>query len=237
MIPTVVALIADAHDPESLSIVESFLIDLKKPGVPMLAFAGFVEEAMEEVLGTLGWLSPFPQRRLVPEVPKPSAVSELLSIIEPELLVPGLTSPPDGLSVLVGLFLIHDYLQEAHALAQSADREGPNQTAPYWHGIMHRREPDYDNARYWFRHVGQHAIFPAIGQEVAKLMEKQNFAAQLRFDRVLDRGGHWDPMAFIDLCEECGTRWDGRAQTAAQLQSIEFRVLLEYTCRAARGEI
>ena len=237
MIPIAVAVIADADNPASLRIVESFLDDLKRPGPPMLGLAGFVEEAMEEVLGQLGWLVPFPIRRLVPEVPKPSQVSELLSIIEPNLLVTGLISRPDGLSVQAGLWLIHDYLDQCHTLVQQADELGDNTTAPYWHGIMHRREPDYDNARYWMRQVGQHPIFPLIGREVARLLQQNGAADRSRFDSVLDRRGHWDAMAFIDLCEECGTRWDKRAQAAAQLQSIEFRVLLEYTCRAARGEI
>jgi hypothetical protein len=42
---------------------------------------------------------------------------------------------------LAGLWLLHDFLDEAHAVSQDIGTvEGS-----YWHGIMHRREPDYSN--------------------------------------------------------------------------------------------
>ena len=152
-------------------------------------------------------------------------------------MVPRLVSRPDGLSVKAGLYLIHDYLDAAHDLAQEADELGPNHTAPYWHAIMHRREPDYDNARYWFRRVGQHPLFPEIGRAAAELLNQAGFAGALRCDRLVGRSGHWDPMAFVDLCEECGTVIDARSDAASRLQEIEMRLLLEFTCRAAQGEI
>ena len=55
---------------------------------------------------------------------------------------------------LAGLWLLYDFLDESHTISQSLDTlEGS-----YWHGIMHRREPDYENAKYWFRRVPVHPI-------------------------------------------------------------------------------
>ena len=57
-----------------------------------------------------------------------------------------------------GLWLRHGFLAESHTVSQSI----PTQSGSYWHGIMHRREPDYENAKYWFRRVGSHSVFPQL---------------------------------------------------------------------------
>src|SRR6187402_2363611 len=48
---------------------------------------------------------------------------------------------------LAGLWLYHDFLGESHEISQ--DIHTP--TGSYWHGILHRREPDPSNSKYWMR--------------------------------------------------------------------------------------
>lgn len=69
-----------------------------------------------------------------------------------------------------GLLLRFNFLEEAHKLAQGI----PTAEGSYWHAIMHRREPDYENAKYWYRRVGEHPALDALPQG--------------------------DPFAFVDLC-------------------------------------
>src|SRR3989454_127530 len=95
---------------------------------------------------------------------------------------------------LAGLWLYHDFLDESHALSQSLHSPGGS----YWHGIMHRREPDFDNAKYWFRRVGRHPVFEPLRQAAAALATSQELDAAAKF---LATQSAWDPFRFVDLCE------------------------------------
>src|SRR5262245_45894685 len=55
---------------------------------------------------------------------------------------------------LAGIWLHHDFLDESHAISQ----EIRTATGSYWHAIMHRREPDAENSKYWWRRVGDHPV-------------------------------------------------------------------------------
>ena len=56
-----------------------------------------------------------------------------------------------------GLYLLPGFWDDAHEIAQSIETVDGS----YWHAIVHRQEPDPDNAAYWFQRVGQHPIFPS----------------------------------------------------------------------------
>jgi hypothetical protein len=114
-------------------------------------------------------------------------------------------------TAMAGLYLYFSCLDEAHSLAQDVDTPDGS----FWHGIMHRQEPDAGNAAYWFRRVGRHAIFPELRE-----------AAQELGYRV---GATWDPFSFIDACEEA-LRGAGseRELLMRKVQLVEWQLLFDY---------
>jgi hypothetical protein len=59
---------------------------------------------------------------------------------------------------LAGLWLRFDFLDQSHSISQ----EIKTATGSFWHGIMHRREPDYDNAKYWFHRAPEHPVYAPL---------------------------------------------------------------------------
>lgn len=120
---------------------------------------------------------------------------------------------------LKGLVLLwHDHLDAGHERVQ--DLSGPD--AAWVHGIMHRREPDYSNARYWFHRVGMHPGRGAMAEASAVLLAEH---AALPFRLI--REGHWDPLVFIDAVAAAGRQGAGASDAGLMraLQREEFLVL------------
>ncbi len=146
-----------------------------------------------------------------------------------------IASPADAVALKAGLLQLHDFLDASHSQSQSVEGEGRQVAGDYWHAIMHRREPDYANAKYWHRRVGPHAIFPQLAAAAESLFDRYPGIATQWGDRLLP-DGEWNPFAFVDFCQACPQAETEEASLfARQLQWVEMLLLLEATHRDVIG--
>lgn len=163
-------------------------------------------------------------------------MAELLSQLSLQKHLPGGGDECENEAILAGLLQINDYLDESHNHSQSIQGQGIDVNGDYWHGIMHRREPDYGNAKYWFRRIGHHPCYdqlPALAEQA--LAECTSPEADQWKSRLIGTN-EWDAAAFVDLCESAEQSADANLTTAAcRIQYAEMLLLLEHSYRQASG--
>lgn len=154
-----------------------------------------------------------------------SLIKELQTIALEDLLGTNVSDRLMAQAVRAGLLLAADAWHEAHEVAQELNTvEGS-----YWHGIVHRREPDAGNATYWFRRVGTHPIFARLGEWDSRLPAP----AKQIFDKLVP-SGTWDPFTFIDVCVgNADADSSDPYPVLVTLQAREIRLLLDYCIRHA----
>lgn len=129
---------------------------------------------------------------------------------------------------LSGLWLYFDFLDESHQLSQ----ENETPTGSFWHALMHRREGDFGNSKYWFRRVGNHPVMP-------KLLEAARCEG---LDRAPPAVGEllsattWDPYRFVDLCTAATRGEAGLVDSCLKIQRLEWEILFDFCFDAAVAE-
>ena len=168
-------------------------------------------------------------RELGPGSPKSSSLDVLNGLsVETAFAHTSVVDGDMAACCLSGIWLLCDYLDESHAISQSVE----SGTGSYWHAIMHRREQDYSNAKYWFRRVDGHPVFEPLHEEAQRLasdMTTDDPAVYLKAQT------HWDPFLFVDLCEKVALGQSRADALCREIARREWELLFEYSYRAATG--
>ena len=169
--------------------------------------------------------NPHAYEALVVESGTPALAHELLAGVKPDqLLTTPIKSPLAADAMLAGLWLWHDALEESHTLSQKLDTPD----GAYWHAIMHRREGDFSNSKYWLARCRAHPSATAMAKSLPKLIESHPGDSA-----SLSTSG-WDPFAFVDLVEQVHDRPnDPRRPMVIAIQQLEWRILFDHCAAAA----
>lgn len=95
---------------------------------------------------------------LVPRNTAPTEILELARFAADEADTPELKA---------GIWLYSDDLHRSHEISQNISTP----TGAFWHAIMHRREGDFWNSKYWWRRVGDHLALAGDPFEFVDLAE------------------------------------------------------------------
>jgi hypothetical protein len=139
--------------------------------------------------------------------------------------------PDDLHSVLAWKAVLHlwnDSLDAAHELVQHLETP----TGAALHGIMHRREGDFDNAKYWFHLAGDHPAYHSLQSRAASFLQQQAFpSGPLKdvFGQIALQGS-WNPYLFINAIaiQENRIDDDDVRSILEQLQLLELVAFIRF---------
>ncbi|MDF1841157.1 MAG: hypothetical protein P1U77_06955 [Rubripirellula sp.] len=160
-------------------------------------FAAEKLDSLPEALLQLIQQAPLPD---LDDGPGDPALAQRITDLQPSDF--GTLSPGQQALCLSGMWLLVGELDQSHSISQNI--ESPE--GSFWHGIMHRREGDFGNAKYWFRRVGPHPVF----EDLPELTDQD-------YD---------DPVNFVDQCSQAVRKSSSRREDCRRAQWVEWQRLL-----------
>ena len=131
-----------------------------------------------------------------------------------------------GLNVLPVQSVENVKQQDQAQLRQMAD------TLAFWHAIMHRREGDFSNAKYWYARCANHPVLTSLNAKASAIVNP--LPADKSLLRLTANG--WNANAFVDFVEQVHDRPnDPHFRLAVALQRLEWHALFDHCTRAAGG--
>jgi hypothetical protein len=164
-----------------------------------MEFSGFLSQFLREV--SLPRLTP------TEPPPNPELIAKVRAANDTEI-APG---APHSAACLRSLFLLGaGDLDGAHVIVQDLT----SSNAAYIHGMIHRVEGDFGNARYWFNRAQVHPTAAEIYRRAA--------VNSLRIAAL----SVWDPAVVTDMAEVA--RRTGPSDELKTVLAIEYEVLIEH---------
>lgn len=129
---------------------------------------------------------------------------------------------------LAALWARFDFFDAAHTIAQDISTS----SGSYWHGILHRREGDFWNAKYWMRRVGDH---PAGANLLVAARQLASQSGDSDLMRIYQSSVSWDPATLVDYVEQVSGKSSAQKSLAMQLQDLEWWILFDHHFKTATG--
>lgn len=149
-------------------------------------------------------------------------------VLAEQLLTVPIRSPLHAHAMLAGLWLWRDGLEQSHTISQGID----DPTGSFWHAILHRREGDFGNSKYWYARCADHPILATLSARAADIINPLPADKSLL---KLNLNG-WNPAVFVDMAQRLDNQpADPLFAAAVALQQLEWRTLFDFCVRQASG--
>ncbi len=157
-----------------------------------------------------------PRFTLVDPRPQPELIKQVEAASDAQF---GQVSPASAACLRSLLFLAAGDLDRAHVIVQELN----SSNASYIHGMIHRIEGDFGNARYWFHRARIHPTAPEMYRRASA--------------NSLTIASHpvWDPDRVTDLAERA--RQTRPSEELRAILTVEFEVLLEHLSDPQNDEV
>ena len=125
------------------------------------------------------------------------------------------------------LYLYLDCFEEAHNVAN--EREGTWE-GNWLHAMLHRREPDAVNSKYWYARVkAPEGAYRSIGWAVLEVLGQKPPKGFEDLARKVHKSCLWEPDPFVDLCDKVRVEDPASApyRLLVRLQETEWSAYLK----------